>query len=325
MKIERIGEARYELGESPIWDPVDGVLYFVDSPAHAIFRYDPRSGDIRRWEVAGGYLGALALRAGGGAVLAMNDGFHAFDFATGVATAIAEPEAGQDELCFNDAKVDRQGRFIAGSMHTGVSEPVGALYRLDTDLACTRLDGGYICSNGPCWSPRRRHPLRLRLQRRHDLRLRLRHRDGRCHQPPHLPFDRRVGRLSGRRHGGRRGPCLERPVQRRKHPPNRQRRRRRAGRRVACPVGRQPDLRRRRSRRALRHHHRRRGPGRARPVAPGRRPVRDSRARREGACPSPASKADGRTGHGHRTHRRSGLRPGRGAGLGRGGRRALFR
>jgi len=153
MNIERIGEARYELGESPIWDPVDGVLYFVDSLACAIFRYDPRSGDIRRWDVAGGYLGALALRAGGGAVLAMDHGFHAFDFETGAATAIAEPEAGRADLCFNDGKVDRQGRFVAGSMHSDVTKPVGALYRLDTDLTCTKLDGGYICFNGPCWSP----------------------------------------------------------------------------------------------------------------------------------------------------------------------------
>lgn len=153
MNIERIGEGRYELGESPIWDPVDGVLYFVDSPAHAIFRYDPRSGDIKRWDVAGGYLGAMALRAGGGAILTMDDGFHAFDFETSLATAIAEPEAGRADLCFNDGKVDRQGRFVAGSMHTGLSEPVAALYRLDTDLTCTKLDGGYICSNGPCWSP----------------------------------------------------------------------------------------------------------------------------------------------------------------------------
>ena len=153
MNIERIGEGRYELGESPIWDPVDGVLYFVDSPAHAIFRYDPRSGDIKRWDVAGGYLGAMALRAGGGAILTMDDGFHAFDFETSLATAIAEPEAGRADLCFNDGKVDRQGRFVAGSMHTGLSEPVAALYRLDTDLTCAKLDGGYICSNGPCWSP----------------------------------------------------------------------------------------------------------------------------------------------------------------------------
>ncbi|MFP6745697.1 MAG: SMP-30/gluconolactonase/LRE family protein [Alphaproteobacteria bacterium] len=142
MKIERIGEDSYELGESPIWDPVDGALYFVDSLAHAV---DPRNGGIRRWDVA--------LRAGGGAVLAMDDGYHAFDFETGVATPIVEPEAGRDDLCFNDGKVDRQGRFVVGSMHTGASEPLGALYRLDADLGCSSVDGDYICSNGPCWSP----------------------------------------------------------------------------------------------------------------------------------------------------------------------------
>jgi sugar lactone lactonase YvrE len=153
MNIERIGEGRYELGESPIWDPVDGVLYFVDSLACAIFRYDPGSGDTKRWDVACGYLGSLALRTGGGAILVMDDGFHAFDFETGATTAIAEPEAGRDDLCFNDCKVDRQGRLIAVSMHTGSSEPVAGLYRLDTDLTCTKLDGGFICPNGPCWSP----------------------------------------------------------------------------------------------------------------------------------------------------------------------------
>ncbi len=153
MKIERIGEARYELGEGPVWDPVDGVLYFVDSPAHAIFRYDPRSGDIKRWEVAGAYLGSMALRAGGGAVLAMDDGFHAFDFETGVATAIAEPEAGRDELCFNDGKVDRQGRFVAGSLETDSDARPCGLYRLDADLSIERIEDGISCANGPCWSP----------------------------------------------------------------------------------------------------------------------------------------------------------------------------
>jgi len=153
MRIERIDEGCYELGESPTWDPTGGVLYFVDSLAHAIFRYDPRSRATKRWDVPGKYLGSLALRVRGGAILAMDHGFHAFDFKTGAATAIVEPESGQVDLCFNDGKVDRQGRFVAGSMHTPGTEPVGALYRLDTDLTCTKLDGGYICSNGPCWSP----------------------------------------------------------------------------------------------------------------------------------------------------------------------------
>ena len=30
---------------------------------------------------------------------------------------------------------------------------VCGLYRLDPDLKVTKVDGGIICSNGPCWSP----------------------------------------------------------------------------------------------------------------------------------------------------------------------------
>jgi L-arabinonolactonase len=153
MNIECIGEGRYDLGECPIWDPQDGVLYFVDCPDSAIFRYDPRRGDIKRWDVVCEYLGSMALRIGGGAILSMDDGFHTFDFETCKTTIIAEPEAGQDELCFNDCKVDRQGRLISVSMHTGSTDPVAGMYRIDTDLSCTKLDGGLICPNGPCWSP----------------------------------------------------------------------------------------------------------------------------------------------------------------------------
>jgi L-arabinonolactonase len=153
MIVERIGDERYQLGESPIWDSRDGLLYFVDSMACAVFCYDPKSAATRRWDVVCDYLGSLALRETGGAILVMDDGFHGFDFATGETSVIVEPEADRNELCFNDCKVDRQGRLIAVSMHTGSSEPVGGIYRLDGALACTRLDGGMICPNGPCWSP----------------------------------------------------------------------------------------------------------------------------------------------------------------------------
>ena len=153
MIIERIGKDSYQLGESPIWDPHHGLLYFVDSLAGAVLCHDPKNNNTRRWDVTCDYLGSLALRAGGGAILVMDDGFHSFDFETGTSTAIVEPEVGQDELCFNDCKVDRQGRLIAVSMHTGSSEPIGSIYRLDANLDCTRLDGGMICPNGPCWSP----------------------------------------------------------------------------------------------------------------------------------------------------------------------------
>ncbi len=153
MEIECIGNARYSLGEGPLWDPIGGVLYWVDSHAPAIWRHDPSTGDIEGWDLPGGTVGSIALRERGGAVLAMDDGFHFFDFDTGAGAAIADVEAGEPKTRFNDGKVDRRGRFVAGSMHEDLSEPLGALYRLDADFGWVRLDGGITCSNGPCWSP----------------------------------------------------------------------------------------------------------------------------------------------------------------------------
>lgn len=153
MKIERIGAARYDLGESPIWDPIGGALYFADSPNHTIHRLDPQSGALDQWRAPGRYLGSFALREGGGAVLAMDSGFHLFDFDSADCRLIAEPEAGKSDLRFNDGKVDARGRFIAGSMHRDFTAPAGSLYSLDAGHGWVKLDGGYYCSNGPCWSP----------------------------------------------------------------------------------------------------------------------------------------------------------------------------
>ena len=211
MIIERIGKDSYQLGESPIWDPHHGLLYFVDSLAGAVLCHDPKNNSIQRWDVNCDYLGSLALRAGGGAILVMDSGFHSFDFETGTSTAVVEPEAGQDELCFNDCKVDRQGRLIAVSMHTGSSEPIGSIYRLDANLDCTRLDGGMICPNGPCWSPDGRT---LYVSDSYGDAIFAYDYDvssGDISKSTDFFIDQRFGRLSRRRHGGCRGLHLERP------------------------------------------------------------------------------------------------------------------
>ncbi len=96
------------------------------------------------------------MRTGGGAVLALESGFHQFDFATGKTTAIADPEAAQPLTRFNDGKVDRQGRFVCGSMvrdRDKRDQALGSLYRLDADHHLAVLDTGIMVSNGPCFSP----------------------------------------------------------------------------------------------------------------------------------------------------------------------------
>jgi sugar lactone lactonase YvrE len=145
-------EAGALLGEGPLWEAGDRMLYWVDIKGQEVHRFDPARGRDERWRV-GEAVGSLARRAAGGLVLALRSGFHFFDPATGRTTPIVHPEPERTENRFNDGKPDRQGRFWAGSMHDPETRPTGALYRLDPDLSCHRLLDGLVCPNALCWSP----------------------------------------------------------------------------------------------------------------------------------------------------------------------------
>lgn len=152
IDIELLVDGRNNLGEGPLWDVREQRLYWIDSLGRRIFRIDANGQDLREWEVPGD-IGSMALREGGGAILSLHNGFHSFDFDTGRSTLIHNPHPGQDAVRLNDGKVDRRGRFVAGSMHRQETDGLGALYRLDTDHRCHQLDGGIICSNAPAFSP----------------------------------------------------------------------------------------------------------------------------------------------------------------------------
>ena len=148
-------DARAELGEGTLWDPNEGVLWWIDIWSRLIHRYDPATGEDRTWETPE-YLGCLGLRAKGGLVLTMANGFHFFDPETGRFEAIADPESHMPETRFNDGKPDRQGRFWSGTMFEVPGRPiefVGSLYRMDADLSVHRVIEGVGCSNGLAWSP----------------------------------------------------------------------------------------------------------------------------------------------------------------------------
>jgi sugar lactone lactonase YvrE len=93
------------------------------------------------------------LRRRGGAVLSLQTGFHFLDFTTGDCSLIVDPEPDKPTTRLNDGKVDKRGRFVAGSMDTMEQGANGSLYRLDPDLSLHKLDEGIVVSNGPCWSP----------------------------------------------------------------------------------------------------------------------------------------------------------------------------
>ncbi len=151
-RITLVVDAGNELGEGPLWDVEEERLYWVDSLGKAFYRCTAEGKGVERFDVPE-HIGSMALRSGGGAVVALRSGFHFYDFASARCSPIVDPEADQPRTRFNDGKVDPKGRFLAGTMDYEEREGLGGLYQLGSDLACRKLDHGIICANGPCWSP----------------------------------------------------------------------------------------------------------------------------------------------------------------------------
>jgi L-arabinonolactonase len=98
----------------------------------------------------------MSLREGGGAVLSLQDGFYSFDFETGATALLAPLGIDHPNVRLNDGKTDRQGRFLAGTMHLhrNDDEPVaGGLFRLDPGGKAVQIADDIMTSNGPCFSP----------------------------------------------------------------------------------------------------------------------------------------------------------------------------
>lgn len=152
MRIEVLVDVKTTLGEGPLWDVEEQRLYWIDSFDGRVFRATADGREVRAWDVPQ-KIGSMCLRRDGGAIVSLQRGFHTLDFKTGVVAPLHDPEPGLPQNRLNDGKVDRQGRFVAGSMDTMEEGPSGALYRVDPDLSVHTLDRNIICSNGPCWSP----------------------------------------------------------------------------------------------------------------------------------------------------------------------------
>jgi sugar lactone lactonase YvrE len=154
-KISLAVDCRDELGEATIWDPRAGALWWVDIYGSRIQRFVPATGEHKTWR-APEYVGCIGLRARGGLVVALANGFAFFDPARGAFEKIGDPEADIPETRFNDGKTDRFGRFWAGTMFEAEGQtprPIAGLYHLDPDLSIHRALSGIGAANGLAWSP----------------------------------------------------------------------------------------------------------------------------------------------------------------------------
>jgi len=138
-----------ELGEGPIWDAQQRLLLWVDIIRGQVWRCDPAVGKPESFEI-GQPVGCLALRQQGGLILAVRDGIGLWDFESRHLKLTAIPAGHIPERRFNDGRVDRAGRFWAGTFSP---EGKASLYRYDADLKLHPMQGGITVSNGIGWSP----------------------------------------------------------------------------------------------------------------------------------------------------------------------------
>ena len=141
-----------ELGEAPIWHPIEERLYWVDILHPAVYRFDPATGLNEVCE-PGKLVSAVLLGRDGRLRIASQDGIEQLDFERCRTTTFVDPENGLAQNRLNDAKVGPGGAIWVGSMRIDASKPSGGLYRIATDGEVSRQESGITVSNGMDWSP----------------------------------------------------------------------------------------------------------------------------------------------------------------------------
>ena len=149
--VQCVQVANAVLGECPVWDHRARALYWIDVKRPAVYRWEPEGGQSGQWRMPV-MIGCLGLCESSRGLIADVEGFGFLDIRSGQVSRLSDPEPDLAANLFNDGKVDRRGRFWAGSMHESGTLPTGSLYRVDPDLRVRRMREGFHCPNGLGWS-----------------------------------------------------------------------------------------------------------------------------------------------------------------------------
>ena len=139
------------LGEGPVWVARENSLYWLDIKGLKIFRLDDR-GQVSDWPTPF-RVGSIVPRRQGGFIGGTEGGIAEVDPRAKLFRILIDPEADLPDNRFNDGKLDRQGRFWAGTMDDSEQSDSGTLYRLDADRSLAAVDGQYRVTNGPAFNP----------------------------------------------------------------------------------------------------------------------------------------------------------------------------
>ncbi len=144
------------LGEGVLWDSVVKLAWWTDIQERRLYRYEPVSRALERFELPE-RLGSFGFIEGSERIIAaFESGFAYYHPESAALEWVSRPEHAAGNMRLNDGRVDRKGRFWAGSMVEGSGESTGKLYCLAKGVSEEHLTGIKIC-NSLCFSPDGRH------------------------------------------------------------------------------------------------------------------------------------------------------------------------
>lgn len=143
------------LGEGPVWDA--GRLLWTDIQSRRLRAWNPSTGEVST-HAAPERIGSIALLPDEAdrVVAAFETGLGLFDLASGEVQWLHRVEAEANGRRFNDGRVDRAGRFWAGTMVEDDAirhRAEASVWRLDHAGAFEAQFGGVQIANGLAFSP----------------------------------------------------------------------------------------------------------------------------------------------------------------------------
>jgi sugar lactone lactonase YvrE len=145
---ERLLASEDQLGECPLWDEREAVLWWIDIRGRALKRYDGKQVTVTPVAEPPG---SIALRRGGGLIVALASGVYALQAAQ--TKLVVRPPQHEQDLRFNDGRCDRAGRFWVGTLAEPDFPPRGVLYRIEPDGRASAMRSGVRVPNSLAWSP----------------------------------------------------------------------------------------------------------------------------------------------------------------------------
>ena len=160
-QIDVVLPIRARLGECPLWDDRQRVLWWIDIDSRRIHRTDPATGADEVCDIDG-RPGSIVLTSDSGRLVAgVEHAIVDIDWPTGDLTervVVEHDDARPTRL--NDGRCDRRGRYWVGSMHDPDVSGIfaGGFYRIDPgddgpDRVHTLIRGGVGITNGLAFSP----------------------------------------------------------------------------------------------------------------------------------------------------------------------------